>query len=837
MPLPPTFFPGVFSDALSGYPVPPPSRFPSGLGRSFSAVRRRVPRRPVSAVFHLLVLPMMSDVFPVRFPEIFALRERPELMTTVVAEPWEINVTRHRDERLSGPRGSWWFTGPEPEPGACPGVGADGVLTSLPLPDLSRCGRAEALEYFDNSWALAESLFAGLMTAEAFYRPPAHNLRHPMIFYYGHPAALYVNKLRVGGLLADPVDAYLEQILETGVDEMSWDDLSKNEMLWPSVAEVHAYRTTVYRLVREVIESARYAPDLGRPVTMDDPAWALFLAFEHDRIHLETSSVLIRELPLRLVSAHPSWPAPAPMRRTGRGGKPVAGAVPDNGLVPVAGGVAVLGKPAAFPSFGWDNEYGTRRTPVEAFETSQYMISNGEYHAFVTDGGYRRPELWSADGWNWRAFRNAKWPQFWVPEGPGGLHAYRLRTTFEVIDMPWDWPVCVNYHEAKAYCAWRGARDGRVYRLPTEAEHRVMRELPDEPSPADDPVMREDGAALRARGVNLNLAWGSESPVDHAPPTAQGVHDVAGNLWTLCEDAFNPLDSFAVHPYYEDFSTPCFDGRHHMILGGAFVSTGDEASIWARFHFRPHFLQQAGIRLVAPGAQAGPAVDGRARERLDRALLLHCGGAEETFGRAGHPLSAALGFPRRAAERLLEEARRLGLPPGRVLDVGCAAGGASLALAHAGVAETVGVDAGAECVEAAGRLARGESVTYGTGGDGGAVLEARAPLPAAGCRVSFRIAGPAALPADLGRFDAALVADPLRAPGETAAVLAQFTASGALLERGGLLLVAAPGGEGVRQVLEDSFELLSESDELAVVRGQARRFDVLDTVVSVWRKR
>lgn len=71
-----------------------------------------------------------------------------------------------------------------------------------------------------------------------FYRPPYHNLRHPLIFYYGHPAVLYVNKLRVAGILNEPVNAYFENIFETGVDEMSWDDLSKNDMLWPPVREV-----------------------------------------------------------------------------------------------------------------------------------------------------------------------------------------------------------------------------------------------------------------------------------------------------------------------------------------------------------------------------------------------------------------------------------------------------------------------------------------------------------------------------------------------------------------------------------------------------------------------
>jgi hypothetical protein len=34
------------------------------------------------------------------------------------------------------------------------------------------------------------------------------------------------------------------------------------------------------------------------------------MGFEHERIHIETSSVLFRELPLRLLRAPPQWPPP-----------------------------------------------------------------------------------------------------------------------------------------------------------------------------------------------------------------------------------------------------------------------------------------------------------------------------------------------------------------------------------------------------------------------------------------------------------------------------------------------------------------------------------------------
>ncbi|MFO1425321.1 MAG: hypothetical protein U1F70_17075, partial [Candidatus Competibacteraceae bacterium] len=173
-------------------------------------------------------------------------------------EAWRDNLRGELDAELTGPRPAWWWTSRPPQ--ACPGLQPDGTLTSLPLPNLATCTRQQVSDYFDNTWTLTEILFSGLQGEEAFFRPPYHHLRHPMIFYFGHPPALYINKLRVAGLIEKPLNPYFERLFETGVDEMRWDDLSKNEMLWPRIQEVHAYRQQVYRTVRQVIETH---PDLA----------------------------------------------------------------------------------------------------------------------------------------------------------------------------------------------------------------------------------------------------------------------------------------------------------------------------------------------------------------------------------------------------------------------------------------------------------------------------------------------------------------------------------------------------------------------------------------------
>ena len=250
-------------------------------------------------------------------------------------EAWMVNI--RNEDWLKGPRPDSWYTGKRPIYGECPGVLPDGTFTSLPLPRLDRVNskgafRKQTQDYFDNTWTATELLFAGLESEEYFYRPPVHGLRHPQIFYYGHSPCLYVNKLRVAGLLDGPVNSYYESIYEVGVDEMLWDDMFKNDMVWPTVKDTHGYRRQVYEAVSDLIsrsvprfdpfwmqcfshslansnDNTSYAiqyshPDLdeGGPVIgWDHPLWALFMSFEHERIHLETSSVLFREAALPLV--------------------------------------------------------------------------------------------------------------------------------------------------------------------------------------------------------------------------------------------------------------------------------------------------------------------------------------------------------------------------------------------------------------------------------------------------------------------------------------------------------------------------------------------------------
>jgi hypothetical protein len=75
---------------------------------------------------------------------------------------------------------------------------------------------------------------------------------------------------------------------------------------------------------------------------------------------------------------------------------------------------------------------------------------------------------------------------------------FKLRTVYEVIDLPMDWPVEINYHEAKAFCRWKGD----LYRLPTEAEFALMRTPP---APGTEGTVKSEIIYHADVQANINL--------------------------------------------------------------------------------------------------------------------------------------------------------------------------------------------------------------------------------------------------------------------------------------------------------------------------------------------
>lgn len=435
------------------------------------------------------------------------------------------------------------------------------MLKSIEAPQLTNCDRQILNDYFENSWELEEILFKSLAKEETFYLNP-DPLRNRLIFYLGHSAVFYINKLRRVGLLAKPINAEYETLFEIGVDPQTPEELEAEtkHISWPKIEDVWQYRDKAKAEITSVINQT----PLNLPIEPNHPLWALIMGMEHNRIHFETSSMLIRQLPVDKLERPRTWQYATS-----------EGKVDDNEMIQVTGGVAELGKAENDSTYGWDSEYGSVQVKVKPFLASKYLITNGEFLKFVEDNGYENRDFWDAESWAWKQEYHIQHPKFWIPSNNG----YKYRAMFDEIDLPLDWPVEVNHHEAMAYCRWKG----KDIRLMTEAEWHVAA-----------------ANCQEEQNFNLQVKFGSPSPVGMLQNAANnsGLYDIRGNVWEWLSDDFKPLPGFKPHSLYEDYSAPFFDTQHKVMRGGAWASTGTYASFSCRNWFRRNFYQHVGFRIA-----------------------------------------------------------------------------------------------------------------------------------------------------------------------------------------------------------------------------------------------
>jgi len=682
--------------------------------------------------------------------------------------------------------------------------------------------REEIRSYFHRTFSIDEQLYETLADDDAFYLR-AEPLRHPLIFYLGHTATFYVNKLIIAKIITERINPRFEAMFAIGVDEMSWDDLNEANYDWPTVSEVKAYRDQVRKLVDQLISDL----PLQLPIGWDNPFWAIMMGIEHQRIHLETSSVIIRRMPLERVRQLPLWEI---CNETGP--------APKKELLPVGGGKVVLGKSKEHPLYGWDNEYGRHRFEVEDFRAGKYLVSNREYLEFVEAGGYRQLTFWTEEGQRWLGFSKAQMPLFWSKK----KNDYKFRTMAQEIEMPWDWPAEVNYLEAKAFCNWKAKQTGLPIRLPTEDEWYRLRdqlELPDQPY------------WERAPG-NINLEyWASSCPVTRF---RQGdFFDVVGNVWQWTETPITGFTGFEIHPWYDDFSTPTFDTQHNLIKGGSWISTGNEATRDSRYAFRRHFFQHAGFRYIASDQTVE---EPEAMYETDEAVAQYC---DAHYG----PDKFGVGnFPQRLAQICITAMQDR--PRRRALDLGCAVGRGSFELAKH-FDHVTGIDFSARFIRIAYQLQEKGVIHYQLPEEGEIVSYHEKSLldfglQGTGERIEFFQGDAHNLKPQFTDYDLILAGNLLDRLYEPARFL---TTIHQRLKIGGLLLLASPytwleeytkkanwvGGirkagepyttlEGLHELLEPRFKRLGEAQEVEfVIRETARKFQHSVSQLTIWERR
>lgn len=682
--------------------------------------------------------------------------------------------------------------------------------------------REEIRTYFHSTFSCYESLFETLAADEAYYKKPI-SLRHPLIFYYGHTATFFINKLVLAGTLSQRIDPKLESICAVGVDEMSWDDLNEANYDWPRVAEVREYRNKVRATIDKLITEL----PLSLPISWDSSWWPIIMGIEHEQIHVETSSVLIRQHLLEYVKPSAKW---QPCRQSGL--------APDNKLLDVKGGMVKIGKDFANPgTYGWDNEFGEHHAQVADFKASKYLVSNQEFLAFVEDEGYLKEKYWSEEGRAWQQFVKAQHPTFWVKKGL----QWHLRLMTEEVPMPWDWPVEVNYLEAKAFCNWKSAQVGQPLRLPSEDEwYRLY----------DEVGLKEVPVNAPAAG-NLHLDhYASSCPVSQFQ---QGnFYDVVGNVWQWTETPIYPFQGFDVHPLYDDFTAPTFDDKHNLMKGGSWVSCGNETLRASRYAFRRHFFQHAGFRYVL--SQAPPTAFS---SRYETNKLL----AEYAEFHYGDCYFGVANFPQAMAKLAIKAMGKK--HASKALDLGCAAGRATFELARH-FDKVTGVDFSARFISSGVQLVQQGLVRYALTDEGELVSYKERALKSFGLdalkdKVEFYQGDACNLPPKFTGYDLILAANLIDRLYNPAKFLSSVHER---LNQGGLLIISSPytwlqehterklwvGGfkkdgenyttlDGLKDMLGKNFRLVGTPQEVPfVIRETKRKFQHSLAEVSIWEK-
>jgi ergothioneine biosynthesis protein EgtB len=224
--------------------------------------------------------------------------------------------------------------------------------------------------------------------------------------------------------------------------------------------------------------------------------------------------------------------------------------------------------------FVFDNETPRHKVYLAPYKLSSQLVTNGEYIAFIEDGGYERADFWLSDGWSrLQSPQNERteMPLYWRKQD--GLYYHYTLSGERIVD-PFE-PVChVSGYEADAYARWKGCR------LPLEAEW-------------------ENAAA--SQNVQGNFV---ESGCFH--PAGRNGDQVDDELAGLFGDVWEwTSTSYGPYPGYKTFDGQLgeyngkFMANQLVLRGGSCASSINHIrATYRNFFYPPDRWQFSGIRLA-----------------------------------------------------------------------------------------------------------------------------------------------------------------------------------------------------------------------------------------------
>ncbi len=313
----------------------------------------------------------------------------------------------------------------------------------------------------------------------------------------------------------------------------------------PTLDEVRGYRAAVDAAVIDAL------PRLG-----EEARTLIALGCNHEEQHQE---LLLTDI-LHHFSENPIEPAMfAPAAKV-----PVA-VPPPIGWISQDGGIVRVGHGG--DGFAFDCEGPRHDALLHPHAIADRTVTNGEWAAFIADGGYSQPRLWLADGWAWVQAEAIEAPLYW--ERRDGVWTRFGLDGRRAIDPAA--PVThVSLFEADAYASWAGAR------LPTEFEWETA------------------AAAYDAAGGNQLDGAG---PVEPRPST--GGPGFFGDVWEWTGSAYRPYPGFrAVEGAVGEYNGKFMSGQF-VLRGSSCATPRGHARASYRNFFYPHQRWQfTGVRLA-----------------------------------------------------------------------------------------------------------------------------------------------------------------------------------------------------------------------------------------------
>ena len=257
-------------------------------------------------------------------------------------------------------------------------------------------------------------------------------------------------------------------------------DHSRIPESWPHVKDILDYQQRARERVTSLITT-------GQAYSQSSLGRSLWLAFEHEAMHLETYLYMLLQSPETKPPPGEVQPdfakldAQAEEAMVPNEWFKIAGAQLMIGLHDPEDGVGREGY------FGWDNEKPERMVSVAEFETQARPISNGEYATFLTKTSrYSLPASWTttAPDPSKTAPTNGSHHAMTSPNevyndaveekneesGSHFLTSVSIKTVFGLVPLlhARHWPVMASYDELAAYASWAGGR------IPTMEEARAI---------------------------------------------------------------------------------------------------------------------------------------------------------------------------------------------------------------------------------------------------------------------------------------------------------------------------------------------------------------------------